>query len=90
MAGIYSTYVQWPDITGGSAGNDAVTYAGLPIWIAWDPSGSSQANEQYWASICTNPSYAFAGGTPWLVQWGGGYGSPTAPLDSDYACSERP
>jgi hypothetical protein len=88
LAGIYSTYLQWPATTGGTPGHDADVYTGLPIWIAWDPADKAEATVGYWSSICTNPAYSFAGGTPWLVQWGGGDGSPTAPFDGDYACTE--
>jgi hypothetical protein len=90
-AGIYSTYLQWPATTGGSAGDDAINYPGMPIWIAWDPADSSQADESTWSSICTNASFSFAGGSPLLVQWGpgsGAYPPPTAPYDADYACPE--
>ncbi|HET9691418.1 MAG TPA: hypothetical protein VFP61_09700 [Acidimicrobiales bacterium] len=92
VAGIYSTSYQWPLITGGSSGNDTVTYPGLPIWIAWAPGSSTQDTQQYWASLCTNASYAFAGGTPYLIQWipgNGTYKTPTDPFDADYACPDE-
>ncbi len=75
VAGIYSTYYQWPRITGGSQ------YPGLPIWIATVPSGPVQ-----WVADCTDPSLQFAGGTPYLIQWLGGSNPPTAPYDGDLAC----
>jgi hypothetical protein len=94
IAGIYSTYYQWPRITGGvpGSGTPAVSYPGLPIWIAWAPGSSSEDNVATWASICTNTAYGFAGGQPVLVQWLGGGNAgqflpPTAPLDGDLACA---
>ncbi|MGH8917857.1 MAG: hypothetical protein ACRD0H_05870, partial [Actinomycetes bacterium] len=75
-AGIYSTYYQWPRITGGT------TFPGLPIWIATVPSSTSQ-----WAADCNDPSLRFADGTPYLIQWLGGANPPTAPYDGDYACN---
>lgn len=84
-AGIYSSYVQWPDITGGTQSNgvytDYVTFPGIPIWIATVP-----ASVAAWPGYCSSSMYSFAGGTPWLVQWLGGYSPPTAPYDGDYAC----
>ena len=86
VAGIYSTYVQWPAITGGSAYNDAVNYPNLPIWVATVPSSSAQ-----WATDCQaaapGGTLNFAQGIPWLIQWLGGSGAPTAPLDGDLACA---
>ncbi len=85
-AGIYSTYLQWPAITGGTPTAPAVTYPGLPIWIATVPS-----SQQAWAADCQSgaPGGAlnFAGGTPWLIQWLGGQGAPTDPFDGDLACA---
>ncbi len=81
-AGIYSTYYQWPLITGGSPGADTVNFPGLPIWIATVPSSVGA-----WPGYCTDPAYSFAAGTPWLIQWLGGSGSPTDPYDGDLACA---
>jgi hypothetical protein len=72
-AGIYSSYLQWP-LTVGSA-----QLTGVPIWIATVP-----PNATVWAQDCT--TLGFAGGVPYLVQWGegppGGLG-----FDEDYACT---
>ena len=77
QVGIYSTYYQFPKIAG-------TTYSpGLPLWIA---TGDTVGNLPWY---CTQPSFFFGGGTPWLIQ-----GAPTSltagsytyNLDSDYAC----
>jgi hypothetical protein len=71
-AGIYSTYIQWPDIVG-----TAQQEPGVPIWIATVPSSTTQ-----WAQDCS--SLAFAEGTPYLVQWAGG--QKGVGFDQDLAC----
>jgi hypothetical protein len=75
-AGVYSTYLQWPEIVG------AVPLEGRAEWIATVPSSTAQ-----WAADCT--ALSFAGGTPYLVQWAGG--DPATPVngvryDQDLAC----
>jgi hypothetical protein len=59
IAGIYSTYLQWP-ATVGTAYNP-----GVPIWV---PGASNMAAA---AARCTDSRYWFAGGRPWLAQWFG-------------------
>jgi hypothetical protein len=73
-AGIYCTYLQWPDIVG-----SGVTIPEIPIWIA----GAADAEELI--NFCTDPANHFADGTPYLVQWG----SPSngSNWDEDYACA---
>jgi hypothetical protein len=73
-AGLYSTYLQWPDIVG-----SGVTISEIPIWIA----GAADSEELI--NFCTDPAHHFAGGTPYLVQWAGG--SDGSPWDEDYACA---
>ena len=71
VGGIYSTYLQFPEIAGGYA-------PGVPIWVPYsDPARYSMD------AYCTTASLGFAGGTPWLVQ----YQSPSSPIDLDYACN---
>ncbi len=65
--GIYSTRRQWGIIAGDFS-------PGLPIWVAG--AGDLQGAQ----ARCADPTYWFAGGTPWLVQFPlNGYGG-------DYAC----
>jgi hypothetical protein len=70
LPGLYSTYVQWPEIAGSYA-------PGGPIWV---PDGwpSRYSLDDY----CTRPELSFAGGKPWLVQ----YQVDNVPFDEDYAC----
>jgi hypothetical protein len=75
IAGIYSTYLQFP-ATAGTGYNP-----GTPIWIA---GASDVANA---AAYCADGSKRFAGGTPWLVQYGYGV-SPAPRWDPDYACPQ--
>ncbi len=75
IAGIYSTYLQFP-ATVGTGYNP-----GTPIWIA---GASTVANA---AATCVNAARSFAGGTPWLVQYG--YSpAPSPEWDPDYACPQ--
>lgn len=55
QVGIYSTYYQFPKITGSYA-------PGLPTWIAGAPSSNP-------TSYCTNSARQFGGGLPWMVQF---------------------
>jgi hypothetical protein len=75
IAGIYSTYLQFPAAVGTSYN------PGVPIWIATVPQNAAE-----WAADCTNLALRFGGGTPWLIQWLGGF-SPTG-FDQDYACPQ--
>ncbi|MBO0694048.1 MAG: hypothetical protein J2P58_14180, partial [Acidimicrobiaceae bacterium] len=72
-AGVYSTFLQWPDITG-----PGVVIPRLPIWIAGAATAAQLVN------FCGSPSHYFAGGTPYLVQWAGG--SNGTPWDKNFAC----
>lgn len=65
--GIYSTKNQWNAIAG-------TTYKpGLPNWVAGAPSLSAAP------SYCSS-TYAFGGGSVWLVQY------PQGNYDGDYVC----
>jgi len=65
--GIYSTSKQWGEVAGNFN-------PGLPNWVAGAPDADSAPG------YCT-PSYAFGGGSVWLVQIAGD------DFDSDYSCS---
>ena len=76
IAGIYSTYLQFPLIAG-------TGYSpGVPIWIADAPTSVAA-----WVADCSDLTKRFGGGQPWLVQWLGLY-SPTG-FDQDYACPQN-
>jgi hypothetical protein len=75
IAGIYSTWFQFPRVAG------AGYSPGVPIWIADSPTSVAA-----WVADCTDPSQLFGGGRPWLVQWIGST-SPTG-FDQDYACPQ--
>jgi hypothetical protein len=77
-AGVYSTYVQWPEIVG-----TGVTIPQIPIWIA------GAADQEQLVDYCTDPTKTFADGTPYLVQWAGDYGpyANQTPWNEDYACT---
>jgi hypothetical protein len=91
IGGIYCTWYQWGKITG-----SYVPSGGPPIWVA----GAGSLSSGYYSaqSYCVralaagdpstlgSASIGFAGGVPWLVQYGYGGGSPT-PIDSDYSCA---
>jgi hypothetical protein len=75
IAGIYSTFLQFPAAVG-TAYNP-----GTPLWIP----GASDLGSA--AAYCRDPSKLFGGGTAWLVQYG--YGVSPAPMfDPDYACPQ--
>jgi hypothetical protein len=75
IAGIYSTFFQFPRVAG-------TGYApGTPIWIP----GATTVTDA--ASRCGNTSFWFGGGTPWLIQYGYGNGPPVR-WDPDYACPQ--
>jgi hypothetical protein len=75
IAGIYSTFYQFPRVAG-------YWYApGTPLWI---PGATTLPDA---ASRCTNTFFWFGGGTPWLIQYGYGSGGPVV-WDPDYACPQ--
>ncbi|HET9077720.1 MAG TPA: hypothetical protein VFN68_12375, partial [Acidimicrobiales bacterium] len=86
MPGLYSTNLQWGQITGG-----APTFQDIPLWV---PGGGNISGGTYSAnSICAGTAgsdyAAFAGGRIDLVQYGysgNGYTGPYSAYDMDYAC----
>jgi hypothetical protein len=72
-AGVYSTYAQWPAVTGG------LNIPGMPIWIA----GADTTSK--FSGFCTEADQVFAEGVPYLVQWTGG--PKGVGFDEDYACT---
>ena len=92
-AGIYSTWYQWGEITG------SYVPPGRPA--LWVPGADNPTGDGYSAaSFClralqpgdpsrlVSSTLGFAGGTPWLVQYGYG-GAPTPfGVDPDYACGQ--
>jgi hypothetical protein len=90
IGGIYCTWYQWGEITGSSI------LAGVtPLWVA----GALSLSDGYYSaqSYCRralaagDPStlesgpIGFAGGVPWLVQYGYANYAPTH-IDVDYSC----
>ncbi len=78
--GIYSTNLQWGEITGYD-----VSFPHIPLWVPGALAINTGSDSAY--SICTDPApdYApFAGGTTILVQYG--YDNPNRQFDLDYAC----
>jgi hypothetical protein len=67
--GIYSTAKQWGEVAGNFS-------PGLPVWVAGAPDANSAPG------YCAQ-SYAFGGGSIWLVQIAGD------DFDTDYACSPQ-
>lgn len=92
-AGVYSTWYQWGEITG--------SYVPPSRPALWVPGADNPAGDVYSAasfcsralqpgdpSLLASSTLGFAGGTPWLVQYGYG-GAPTPfGVDPDYACGQ--
>jgi hypothetical protein len=91
VGGIYSTWYQWGKITG-----SYVPAGDPPIWVpgAYGVTGAEYGAQAYCqrAVLAGDPSrlsssaIGFAGGVPWLVQYGYDGGTPRG-VDPDYACS---
>jgi len=90
VGGIYSTWYQWGEITG------SYVLPGLtPLWVpgADAVSGGELSAQAYCQralmpgdpSSLASASIGFAGGSPWLVQYGYGSSVPLG-VDPDYAC----
>ena len=89
--GIYSTWYQWGEITG-----SYVPPGAIPIWVAGADYVSGDINSA--VSYCAralqpgNPgslkssAIGFAGGVPWLVQYGYGTTGVLVNPDPDYSC----
>jgi hypothetical protein len=90
VAGIYSTWYQWGQITG-----SYIPPGGPPIWVAGaDTLTGNEFSAQAYCQRALAPgnpaslnskSIGFAGGVPWLVQYGYQSGVPR-PVDPDYSC----
>ena len=81
--GIYSTNLQWNQITGSS-----ITFPNIPLWVPG--AGYIDQGDPSAVQICADTAGSdyqpFAGGSIVLVQYG--YGVNTgSPYDLDYACS---
>jgi hypothetical protein len=88
IPGIYSTNLQWGQITGGQ-----VSFPGIALWVpgAGDISDGSYSAQNFCTNSTPQPgSYGpFAGGNIVLVQYGysgNGYSGSASPYDQDYAC----
>jgi hypothetical protein len=93
VVGIYSTWYQWGEITG--------SYVPTTRTALWVPGADNPTGDVYSAaSFCqralmpgdpsklASSTLGFAGGAPWLVQYGYG-GAPTPfGVDPDYACGQ--
>ncbi|HTW07418.1 MAG TPA: hypothetical protein VME46_07910 [Acidimicrobiales bacterium] len=90
VAGIYSTWYQWGQITG-----SYVPTGDNVIWVAGATtlSGNSHSAQAYCQralspgdpGTLSSSSIGFADGIPWLVQYGYRSGVPR-PIDPDYSC----
>jgi hypothetical protein len=92
--GIYSTWYQWGKITG-----SYLPSGQPPIWVpgAYTLSGGSRSAVAYCQralfpgdpSSLSSAYIGFAGGEPWLVQYGysGTAGVPFGGIDPDYSCA---
>jgi hypothetical protein len=86
QAGVYSTYYQWTQITGG----DSPLPPNTPIWMA-DPGITTDQAIQVCQGQGTNGYQPFGGGTVQVIQyyWGGGSGYPVLPdtsVSQDMLC----
>jgi hypothetical protein len=91
IGGIYSTWFQWGEITG-----SYIPSGSPPLWVpgAYALSGGQFSAQSFCQralapgdpSTLASASIGFAGGVPWLVQYG--YDGDTAPdgVDPDYSC----
>jgi hypothetical protein len=91
VGGIYCTWYQWGEITG-----SYVPSVAPPLWLA----GAANLSGGYYSAqsyclralspgdpgLLSSASMGFAGGTPWLVQYGYGASLPS-PVDPDYSCT---
>jgi hypothetical protein len=90
--GVYSTWYQWGAITG----SYLPTPSPPPLWVpgADNVSGDVNSAVSYCSRALTagdpantrSTSIGFAGGMPWLVQYGYGASGVVASVDPDYAC----
>jgi hypothetical protein len=90
VGGIYCTWYQWGEITG-----SYLPQGGPPIWVpgADTVSGNNLSAKSYCQrallpgdpSLLSSRSIGFAGGAPWLVQYGYG-ASVRGSVDPDYSC----
>ncbi len=92
LPGIYSTAVQWGQITG-----NQLSFPNIPLWVpgAGNISGGTYSAQNFCAGTVPGNygwEYApFAGGKIVLVQYGyggNGYTGPASQYDQDYACTQ--
>jgi hypothetical protein len=91
VGGIYSTWFQWGEITG-----SYVPTGSTPLWVpgantltGGDFSAQSFCQRALSAgdpSTLASASIGFAGGVPWLVQYGYDGATPPDGVDPDYSC----
>jgi hypothetical protein len=91
IGGIYSTWFQWGEITGSYIASGAP-----PLWVpgAYALSGGNFSAQSFCQralfpgdpSTLSSASIGFAGGVPWLVQYGYDGATPPDGVDPDYSC----
>jgi len=91
IGGVYSTWFQWGEITG-----SYIPPASPPLWVpgantltGGDFSAQSFCERALSAgdpSTLASASIGFAGGVPWLVQYGYDGATPPDGVDPDYSC----
>jgi len=91
IGGVYSTWFQWGEITG-----SYIPPASPPLWVpgantltGGDFSAQSFCERALSAgdpSMLASASIGFAGGVPWLVQYGYDGATPPDGVDPDYSC----